>query len=394
MKSSASFQTSLRRLQLIALAGGVIGLLLSIFGYLTHPLQFFRSYLLAYLFWLGITLGCMAILMLHHLVGGGWGALIRRILEAASRLVPLMLVLFIPLLSGLRDLYAWAAPDYGETQALTWFREMYLQVAFFVARTGLYFLTWLLVIFFLNSWARQQERLQDAAAIRVRRRRLQKLSGIGLVLYGLTMSFAAIDWMMSLESHWFSTIYGFMVITGQGLSALAFAIVVIAWLARFEPVASVISADLLHDLGNLLLAFVILWAYMAFSQLLITWAGDLPEEIQWYIRRTGAGWEIIRVLLLLFHFTVPFLLLLSRAMKRHGQFLPILAAVLLGMHLIDLFWLLMPAFFPQQFHLHWLDIVIPVGMGGFWLAGFLWQLRRRTLLPLHDPHLQEVMQHD
>jgi hypothetical protein len=307
--------------------------------------------------------------------------------------MPLMLVLFVPLFFGLHDLYVWARPEGAVGHETAPFRHVYLSVPFFWLRAGVYFAVWLVLTYILNRWSRQQDQAHEAAVVRSRQRRLGLLSGGGLVLYGLTVTFAAVDWLMSLEPHWFSTIYGFLVITGQLLAAMAFAVVITAVLARFEPLSSVISPGLFNDLGNLLLAFVMLWAYCAFSQFLITWSGNLPEEIVWYLHRSQRGWGWIRLLLLLLHFAVPFFLLLSRSIKGRVQFLTAVAAVLLGAHLIDIFWLVMPAFFPERLHVHWLDVVVPLGMGGVWMAVFAWQLPRRPLLPLHDPRLQEVIQH-
>jgi hypothetical protein len=340
-----------------------------------------------------VVLGCLAILMMHYLVDGRWGLVIRRVLEAGTRLLPLMLVLFIPIIFGVPELYVWARPA-GEVQhELSALQQMYLQVPFFLGRAGLYFAVWLVLVFFLNHWSRQQEQEPDPLVIRTRQRRLGLLSGGGLVLYGLTMTFAAVDWLMSLEPQWFSTAYGLVVMTGQLLAAMAFAIVTTAWLARDEPYASVASAELFHDLGNLLLAFVMLWAYIAFSQFLIIWSGDLPEENRWYLHRAHGGWNWVAVVLVVVHFALPFILLLLRQITRRAQPLAIVAAVLFGIHLLDAFWLVMPAFFPGQLHVHWLDIVAPIAVGGLWLAAFLWQLQRRSLLPWYEPRLQEVMQH-
>jgi preprotein translocase subunit YajC len=305
-----------------------------------------------------------------------------------------MVVLFVPLLFGVPGLYAWARPGGLEGHDTAQFLHVYLRVPFFLGRTGFYFVVWLVLAFFLNRWSYQQEQAHDTEVIGSRYRRLGLLSGVGLVLYGLTTTFAAVDWMMSLEPHWFSTIYGFLIVTGQLLAATAFAIMVTAWLAHDEPLASVASPALFHDLGNLLLAFVLLWAYTAFSQLLITWSGDLPEEIRWYLHRSRGGWDWVRLLLLMLHFALPFFLLLSRQTKRRRQFLPAVAALVFCMHLLDVFWLVMPAFFPEQLRVHWLDLAVPIGIGGLWLAAFLWQLQRRSLLPWHEPRLQEVVQHD
>jgi hypothetical protein len=304
-----------------------------------------------------------------------------------------MLVLSIPLLFGLHQLYAWTHPDVASGHEVAHFRQVYLHLPFFLWRSGFYFAVWLLLAYFLNRWSRQQERAQDAAFVRSRRRRLGLLSGGGLVLYGLTATFSGIDWMMSLEPQWFSTIYGFLIITGHLVSAMAFAIIITGWLANYEPLAGVAAPGHFRDLGNLLLAFVMLWAYCAFSQLLITWSGDLPEEIRWYLHRSRGGWNWLRLLLLLFHFAVPFFLLFSRRLKDRAQSLMRIAALLFVAHLLDVFWLVTPAFFPAQLHVHWLDLVAPLGIGGIWLTVLMWQLKRRSLLPFHDPRLQEVIQH-
>jgi hypothetical protein len=348
---------------------------------------------MAYMFWLGVGLGCLAILMLHYLVGGRWGVVIRRVLEAGTRLLPLMVVLGIPLVFGLHALYPWTHSGSVGGHELSPWQQVYLRVPFFLVRAGIYFTTWLVLGFFLNRWSYQQEQNHDPLVIRTRQRRLGLLSGGGLVVYGLTVTFAAVDWMMSLQPHWFSTIYGLLVVTGQLLVAMAFAILVTSWLAQDEPYAAVVSPALLHDLGNLLLAFVMLWAYMAFSQLLIIWSGNLPEEIPWYLSRAYGGWNWVGILLLLLHFAVPFFLLLSRQTKRRVQGLTIVAAMIFGAHLVDVFWLVMPAFFPARFHLHWLDLIAPIGLGGLWWAAFLWQLQRRSLLPWHEPSLQEAVTH-
>jgi hypothetical protein len=388
-----TLQLRLRHFQRRALLVGVVGAALCVLGYLLYPAQFFRSYLVAYMFWLGVVLGCLAILMLHHLVGGLWGMTIRRVLEAGTRLLPFMVVLFVPLLFGLPDLYAWARPGGVEDHATGQFRQLYLRLPFFLGRTGFYFVTWLVLVFFLNRWSRQQEQAADQAVVHSRIRRLGRLSSGGLVVSGLTITFAAVDWLMSLESQWFSTIYGLLIMSGQILGAMTFTVLVTVWLARDEPLASVISPGLLHDLGNLLLAFVLLWAYMAFSQLLINWSGDLPEEVHWYLHRWSGGWEWVQVGLLVLHFAVPFCVLLSRRAKRRTQWLAAIAAVIFGMRLLEVFWLVMPAFFPDRLHIHWLDFVAPAGIGGLWLAVFIWQLQRRSLLPWHEPRLQEVVQH-
>lgn len=375
------------RIQRRALIVGIGGLALCVVGAFLNAGQFFQSYLMAYLFWLGITLGCLGILMLHHLVRGMWGLVIQRFLESGTRLIPLMALLFIPIgLLGLTHLYAWARPEVVANDELLQHKAIYLNIPFFLTRTVIYFLIWMAVMYGLNRWSRERGQTMDMPLIR----RLQRLSGGGLVLYGGTVTLASIDWVMSLEPHWYSTIYGVIFLIGQGVSTLAFVIIVAALLANRKPLADLIATRHFHDLGNLLLAFVMLWAYVAFSQFLLIWAGNLPEEIPWYLHRTNGGWKWIGLFLIVFHFAVPFLLLLSRRIKRGIRAISTLAIAMIFIHLVNLFWIVAPAFHQKGFYLHWLDIVAPVGVGGIWIAAFVWQLQKRPLLPLDDPLLEKA----
>jgi hypothetical protein len=377
------------RLQRRALVIGAAGVVLCGVGVLLNPTQFFRSYLLAYLFWLGISLGSLAVLMVHHLVGGAWGAVIRRILESGTRTLPLLAFLFVPLLFGLPEVYIWARPEAVMADEMLQRKSVYLNIPFFILRSALYFMLWLVVSSALNSWSRAQ----DQAGPDPSERRMRLLSGPGLVLYVLTVTFAAVDWMMSLEPHWFSTIYGILVIVGQLLATVAFATAVAALLVHTPPLSQVISPAHFHDLGNLLLAFVMLWAYMAFSQFLIIWSANLPEEVTWYLRRMRGGWQWVGWALILFYFALPFLLLLSRGIKQRAQLLAWVATAILVMHLVDLVWLVVPAFQPGGVFIHWMDAAALMGIGGLWLVVFVWQLRRRPLLPVYDPGLQEATSH-
>jgi hypothetical protein len=373
------------RLQRAALAAGVIGLGLCAAGAFASPAQFLRSYLVAYLFWFGIALGCLAILMIHHIAGGAWGAVIRRVLESGTRTLPLMLVLFLPLALGLGSLYEWARPEAVAHDAVLQHLHLYLNVPFFLARVVFYFAVWLTIAVFLNRWSLQQDGSHDPAITY----RMELLSRGGLVAVGLTMSFAAIDWVMSLEPHWHSSIYGFLIIGGQVLAAMAFVIPMAALLAQREPLARVIGAQQFHDLGKLMLAFVMLWAYFSLSQFLIIWSANLPEEIPWYLRRMRGGWQIIGVAIILFHFVLPFLLLLSREVKRSAGTLALVALFVLFIRFVDLFWLVTPAFSPTALRVHWLDVVAPVGVGGVWLWVFVWQLQGRPVVAVNDPSLPQ-----
>jgi hypothetical protein len=378
------------RLQQRALMVGAAGIVLCGVGVFFNPTQFFRSYLLAYLFWLGIPVGCLAILMLHHLVGGAWGAMIRRVLESGTRTLPLLVLLFVPLLFGVHELYLWARPEVVANDRLLQHKSLYLNIPFFMLRSAFYFVVWLAMSYLFNRWSLAQ----DQTGADPFERRMRLLSGPGLVLYVLTATFACVDWMMSLEPHWFSTIYGILVIVGQLLATLAFAVVVAALLVHEPPLSAVLSPAHFHDLGNLLLAFVMVWAYMAFCQFLIIWSGNLPEAITWYLHRMQGGWGWVGLALILFYFALPFLLLLSRGIKQRVQLLAWVAAAILCMHMVDLFWLVVPAFQPTGFAVHWMDVVAVMGVGGIWIAVFVWQLRGRPLLPVHDPGLLGVTHHE
>ena len=343
--------------------------------------QFLHAYLTAYLFWAGIALGSLALLMLHHLVGGRWGHVIQRVLEAGASTLPLLALFFLPVLLNLPALYIWAQPGAAERLHLVHHKALYLSAPFFWVRTLCYFAIWITLAGLLRRWSLEQDRTGEAGLTR----RLQVLSGPGLVLYGLTVTFASVDWVMSIEPQWFSTIYGVIFFVGQGLTALAFAIVAMRLLGDREPLLGTIGPGHFHDLGNLLLAFVMLWAYIAFSQYLIIWSGNLPEEITWYVNRMAGGWRVLAFALIGLHFILPFLLLLSRTTKRRIHALFVVALGILLMRLVDLFWIISPAFHPTEGGLHWLDLVAPVALGGIWLAAFLRQLRRHPLLPLHDP---------
>jgi hypothetical protein len=372
------------RIQRPALVIGVVGLALSAIGIGLDARQFFQSYLVAYLFWLGITLGSLPILMLQYITGGAWGAVLRRILESATRTLPLLLIFFVPLLFGLTSLYEWARPEAVAHDPMLQHKQRYLNLPFFLMRAAVYFAIWLVVMWFLNRWSAVQDDDGDPAVAR----RLEYLSRGGLLLYALTMTFASIDWVMSLEPHWFSTIYGILFIGGQVLAAFAFAIPVAALIADRPPLSDVIGAEQFHDLGKLLLAFIMLWAYFAFSQFLIIWSGNLPEETPWYLNRLRGGWEWIGIALIALHFALPFAVLLSRDMKRNARRLALVACGVIVMRAIDLFWLVSPAFESEGLRVHWLDLTTFVGVGGIWLTVFIWQLRARPLLPLHDPSLE------
>jgi len=374
------------RIQRRALIIGVAGLILCMVGAVFRPAQFLQSYLFGYVFLLGLTLGCMAILMVQYLTGGDWGIVIRRTLEAAMRILPLMAVGFLPIALGVRELYVWARPAQAAAEGLD-YRTEYLNIPFFIVRAVVYFAVWLAMAHRLDRWSREQDRGGAQGWLK----RLRRLSGPGLVIYAVTITFAAYDWLMSLNPEWFSTIFGLLIIAGEALSAVAFVILVAALLSTREPMALVFQPRHFHDLGKLLLTFVMVWAYLSFSQLLIVWSGNLPREIPFYLPRMQSSWRWIGVMLIILHFALPFALLLSRDLKRRAGRLAALAGLVIVMRVIDLFWLVAPEFRPQGLTIDWFDPVTVVGLCGVWLALFIRELKARPMLPLRDPHLADAL---
>ena len=376
---------SLRKIALIV--GGAAMLLLLVGAVVNHN-QFFQSYLYGFTFWTGIAVGSLALLMLQHLTGGGWGFVIRRVLEAATRTLPLMAVLFIPVILGAHSLYPWMDEHEVATNPILKGKTPYLNLPFFSIRAIVYFAVWLTLSYFLNKWSLDQDREGDKRSTKA----MRIISGPGMVLLIFTVTFAAIDWYMSLEPEWASTIYGFIYVAAWGLSALAFVIAIMAWLSKEAPMKNIVAPLHFHDHGKLLLAFVMLWAYFAFSQYLIIWSGNLPEEITWYLERTHGVWGAIVLFVVILHFALPFLFLLSRRLKRDPDKLVLVALLILVMRLIDLFWMLKPAFTHGAFSISWMDLIAPIAFGGLWFAFFTWQLGKRSLIPINDPQYESVLE--
>lgn len=367
---------------------GVVFTLLLVVGFFLDRAQFFHSYLFAFSFWAGISIGSLALLMLQHLTGGGWGLVIRRVLEASTRTLPLVLILFVPIVLGAHSIYSWTHQEELEKHPVLLEKAKYLNLSFFTVRAAIYFGIWLTLAYFLNRWSL----LQDRTADRQFKKRMQLLSGPGMVLFVFTVTFASVDWFMSLDPEWFSTIYGLIFVAAWSLSALAFTIAVMAKLSREAPVNEFIGQYHFHDLGKLLLALVMLWSYFSFSQFLIIWSGNLPEEIRWYHPRMHGAWGVIAITVVVLHFAFPFLFLLSRSFKRNAGKLVIVAVLILVMRLVDFFWTIAPTFTGQHFQVSWMDLVAPIGMGGLWLGWFARALTARALIPINDPLYETVLE--
>ena len=383
--------------------GAIVLVLSSVLAFVLGPVEFFRAYLVAFVFWCGIAVGSLAIMMLHHLSGGAWGLVIRRIFEAATRTLPLLAVAFLPLIVSLfwhpvhdghaQALYEWSDHHLVAGDRVLQEKSPYLNPFFFIARFVFYFAIWGLLAYFLNKWSLQQDHTGDPRLVR----RMQNLSGPGILLFGFTVTFAAVDWVMSLEPHWYSTIFGLLLMASWGLSAFSFVVIVAAILVRREPMSGVFQPVHFHDYGKLLLAFVMIYAYFAFSQFLIIWSGNIPEEIPWYLRRLRGGWQYVGLALVLFNFALPFMLLLSRDLKRNARRLVTVALIVIVMRIIDMIYLVAPAAVHegQDPHLDPLMFLVMLGtttgLGGIWLWYFISQLSARPLLPLQAPDLERAI---
>jgi hypothetical protein len=384
---SPELRNDLRRLFTPTLGAGVVLSAICIAGGFVSPGDFFRSYLMSYLFWFGLTLGSMAIVMLQYLTAGAWGVMTRRTLESASRTLPLCALLFIPIALGTSKLYDWAHLDLVRKEYVLAHRHPYMSPGWFTARAVAYFAIWGIFTFLLNRWSAEQDEKGGLE------KRLAALSAPGLILYVFTLTFAAVDWAESLDSDWYSTIWGFLFVAQQALSVFAFVIIVMVLLARREPMKSAFKTSHLHDLGKLLLACLMLWAYFSFSQLLIVWAGNLTDEIPWYLRRLATSWGWLGVALIVVQFIIPFLLLLSRPLKRNVIALCSVVGIIIVMRWVDLAWIVLPGYYEKGLRISWLNFCVPLAMGCLWIAAFVWHLKNRPLLPINAPNLERALHH-
>jgi len=384
-------------IQMRSLIVGAIGAVVCLIG-LFIPAgaeHLLHSWLVAFMFWLGLAAGCMGVLMLTYMVGGWWGFIPRRIFLAAAQNVFLMAIFFLPILIFRKSLYIWMTDEFrnalSPSEAHLWKFASYLTQPRFVIASIIYFLVWMGLVYLLARLA--AERNNSPGNDRQWRLRFQKVSAPGLILYCLTMTFASFDWVMSLDPHWYSTIYGMIFLAGQALSALSFSAAICILLSKQEPMSLFFKKDIMHDIGKLMLAFTMFWAYVSFSQFLIIWAGNLPEEIHWFLNRLDHGWQILAVGIILFHFALPFSLLLSKDLKKNRLGLTTIAVLIMFMRYVELYWYIKPDLGGGNLRFAWLDIASMATIGGFWMAAFLWNLRKGPLFPVNDPLMDTALEH-
>lgn len=374
------------RLPAIGVGLAAVGLAAAGLAGRADPGRFFAGWLVAFVYFLTIALGCLYFVLIHTAMQGAWGVVVRRLAETAAATLPLFALLFLPVALGLPHLYPWSGPEAGADALLRWKRP-YLNEGFFHARAALYFVVWsVTALFFLRASCRQDAAPDEAAASRLRR-----FSGPALIPLGITHSFAAVDWVMSLDPHWYSTMFGVYSFSGALVSAFALIGILAAALRRSDLLPGVLSAEHLHDLGKLIFAFTAFWAYIGFSQYFLIWYGNIPEETVWFRHRLEGGWRSLTILLAVGHFVVPFFFFLPRAVKRSAAALAVGGGWLLLMHLLDVYWLIVPSIHGLSARPGLLDAAALLAVGGSWLAVFGWLLRRQPLLPLGDPRLSESL---
>jgi hypothetical protein len=381
--------SQLNRFQVTSLLVGTVGVILCVVGAIASTAQFYISYLFGYLFWLGLALGCFGVAMIHYLTGGRWGNETRRFLEAGFMTLPLMALLFIPFFFGVQHLYPWArAADVAANKVLQ-SRAAYSNLTMFAVRAVFVFAIWIVMARLLRKWSLEQDQTEEVKPTR----RMRTLSGPGMIIYPLTATLAFVDWIMSAEPDWYSTMFPVIICISQILTAYAFIIIALNYFKNYEPMSEMALTTPFHHLGNLLLAFVIFWTYVAFGQLLIVWSGNLPHEIVWYLHRIAGGWKWIVAFLGLFHFFVPFFVLLFRAAKRRGATLAAIAGMVFVAQIVDSYWFVTPSFHQSGVHVSWLDFAALFGVGGFWTAMFIFALKRAALLPQNDPRIRYPFAH-
>lgn len=372
------------RFEKIALIIGIVGLVLSAVGYFVDSRQFFFSYLLAFAFWVTLGAGGLFLNMLHYLVAARWTVVLRRFAEATAWTLPFMAIFFIPILFGLHDLYHWSHPDLVAKDHILQGKAAYLNIPFFIIRYLFYFAVWFVLVRLLNKYSLKQ----DEGFTVDTRQKLRKVSAPGMILFAFTITFASFDWLMSLDAHWYSTIFGVYIYSGGVVGFLTFLTMIVLYFHKKNILTDVITVEHYHDLGKLTFAFVIFWGYMAFSQYLLIWYANIPEETIWFMHRWVGTWKTASLVLVFGNFVIPFFILITRSVKRNPLFLKIMMGWIFIMHYVDLYWVVMPSLHHENVHISWMDFTTVVGIGGIFCWIFFRRLAKYPLIPKTDPKLE------
>jgi hypothetical protein len=367
-----------------ALIVGIIGLAISLLGFVIDRNHFFFAYLVAYTFWLTLALGGLFFTMLHHLVNATWSVVLRRIAENIMSVIPLMAIFVIPILLGIGHLYHWSHAEALAENPVLKGKAIYLNTPFFIIRTILYLAVWILLARALYKLSISQDKEYDEN----RTSRMRRISAPGMVAFALTLTFASFDWLMSLNASWYSTAFGVYIFSGGVLACLAFLTLIVIHLNRLGYLKDVITLEHYHDLGKLIFTFVVFWGYIAFAQYFLIWYGNIPEETAWYHLRWGGLWSVISMLIVFGHFVFPFMVLITRGAKRSLPMMTFMGFWLLLMHWVDLYWVIIPGHtehIPQAF---WIDCATMAGIGGIFIWYFMRRLSSQALVPVNDPRLQ------
>ena len=369
--------------------GGVVGIALLALSFVLGQgeQRLFFSYLVAYVYWLTLALGGLFFVLLHYLARSGWSVVVRRLAEHVMGTLPLFALLFVPVALGLHDLYRWTHAEEVAHSPLLQHKTPYLNVEFFYLRAVFYFVVWSALAFFY--W--RQSTSQDEHGEIETSLKLRKWSAVSMILFGVTLTFAAFDWLMSLEPEWFSTIFGVYIFAGCVISIFSLLILMSMNLQKNGAMTRVVTEEHYHDMGKMLFGFVVFWAYIGFSQFMLIWYANIPEETFWFDLRWHHGWKPVSIFLAVAHFAVPFFFLISQPVKRSRIALPLGAVWMLLMHYVDIYWLVMPSLREAGFSPNLLDLTCWLGVGGLFLAVLGRLMSRKALVPVKDPRLAESL---
>ncbi len=372
------------RVQTIAVVVFAIGLAASIIALLVDRAHFFHAWLVGSMFWFTLAAGGLFFVMMHHLVGATWSVVLRRIAEAVMSVLPYMILALVPVVIGVHELYHWSHADLVAADEALQGKTAYLNLPFFIIRLLIYFVVWAILVRLLNKASLRQD---DGHSEQLNSR-FRRTSAPGMILYAFTLTFAAFDWLMSLDAHWYSTIFGAYIFAGGAVALLAFLPLVSMLMRRQGAMADMITVEHYHDMGKLLFAFVVFWAYMAFSQYFLIWYGNIPEETEWFIRRWTGSWKTVSLILVFGNFVIPFFILITRVAKRRLVILGVFVVWLLFMHWVDLYWVVMPSLYPDGAHVSWIDLAPITAIGGAFVAGFWRRFCAHPTVTKGDPKLE------